>query len=114
MFQENDCGINNCAGLNAGTDKASKNPKIRALIDEIINDDLTEDNTNPPEKSPVDVFGEKALHLPPPTIIGWVFREKLLPKASPPEVVAETFQEKVSSCVISREIIIRNRITTKN
>ena len=27
-----------CAGLNAGTDKTSKNPKIQALIDEIIND----------------------------------------------------------------------------
>ena len=83
----------NCAGLNAATDKTSKNPRIQALINEIINDGSTEDHTTPPEKkSPVDVFGEKALPLPPPTIVGDVFREKLLPKASPPEVVANTFQ----------------------
>ena len=51
-----------------------------------------------------------------------MFREKRLPKASPPEVVADAFQEKVlptspsevvASCVISRGTIIRNRITTK-
>ena len=86
----------NCAGLNAATDKTSKNPKIGALVDEIINDGSTEDHTTPPEKkSPVDVFGEKALPLPPPTIVGGLFRVKLLPKASPPEAVADTFQEKV-------------------
>ena len=56
----------------------------------------TEDHTTPPEKkSPVDVFGEKTLPLPPPTIVAGVFREKLLPKASPSEVVADTFLEKV-------------------
>ena len=52
----------------------------------------------PPEKkSPVDIFGEKALPLPPPSIVAGVFREKLLPKVSPPEVAADTFQEKVLS-----------------
>ena len=57
----------NCAGLNAAADKTSKNPKIRDLIDEIINDGSTGDHTTPPEKkSPVDVFGEKAL----PTMVG--------------------------------------------
>ena len=46
-----------CAGLNAATDKTSRNPKIQALIDEIINDGSTDDHTTPPEKkSPVDVF----------------------------------------------------------
>ena len=51
-----------CAGLNIATNKTSKNLKIQALIDEIINDGSTEDHTTPPEKkSPVDVFGEKAL-----------------------------------------------------
>ena len=82
-----------CAGLNAGTDKTSINPKIHALIDEIINDGSTEDHTTPEKKSPVDVFGDKALPLPPPIIVAEVFREKLLFKATPPEVVADTFQE---------------------
>ena len=87
----------NCAGLNAATDKTSKNPKIRGLIDEIINDGSIDDHTTPPEKnSPVDLFGEIALPLPPPTIVGGVYRERLLPKASPPEVVADTFQEKAA------------------
>ena len=54
--------LNDSAELNAGTDKSSKNPKIRALIDEIINNGLIEDHITPPEqKSPVDLFGEKAL-----------------------------------------------------
>ena len=80
------------AELNAGTNKISTNPKIQDLIDEITNDGSTENHTTPPEKkSPVDVFGEKALRLPPPTIVAGVFRETLLPKAPPPEVVADTF-----------------------
>ena len=90
MFQENDCG--NCAGLNAAdkTSKLSKNPKIQSQIDEIINDVSTEVHTTPPEqKSSVDVLGEKALPLPPPDIIAEVIREKHLPKALPPETVAD-------------------------
>ena len=74
-----------CAGLNAGTDKTSKYPKIQALVDEIIIDGSTEDHTTPPEKkSPVDLFIEIALPLPPPTIVDGMFREKHLPKAAPP------------------------------
>ena len=65
----------NCAGLNAVTDKTSKNPKIRALIDEIINDGSTGDHTTPPQKKSEDVFEENALPLPPHTIVVGVFRE---------------------------------------
>ena len=42
--------LNYSAELNAGAEKTSKNPKIQALIDEIINDGSTEDHTTPPEK----------------------------------------------------------------
>ena len=95
----------NCAGLNAATHKTSKNPEIRALIDEIINDGSTEDHTTPPKrKSPVDVIGEKALPLPPSTIV----RGVLQPKASPPEVVADTFQEKVLPSAVLAAYFKRN------
>ena len=102
--------------------RLSKNPRIQALVDEIINDGSTEDHTTPPQKkSPVDLYGEKALPLLPPVIVAEVFREIPLPEAPPPKVVADTFQisftnstTRGSSCSISRGTIIRNIITTKN
>ena len=93
MFLENDCGTI-CAAAADKTSKLSKNPKFQSLIAEIIIDGSTEVHITPSEKnSSVDVLGEKALPLPPPIIVAEVFREKLLPKAPPPETVADALQE---------------------
>ena len=101
-----------CAELNAATDKTCKppkNPRIQSLLDEVIND-------GPPEKSPpstisqaipqnvqemipeiiADVIpfesSEKVLLKPPHEIVAEVFPDDVL--ATPtPEIVAELIQE---------------------
>ena len=52
-----------CAGLNDAADKTSKlpkNPKIQSLIDEIIDDGSTEDQTTPPEEVIGRCIGRKS------------------------------------------------------
>ena len=81
-----------------GSDKETvpKNPKIRALLDEIINDSSPSSTISQanPQNAPVI---QKKVPKPPPEIIAEVFPfespDKVILKPSP-EVVAAVFQEK--------------------
>ena len=93
-----------CAGLNAAdkSSKPSKSPKIRSLLDEIINDNSAKEQCIPQGRSQKKKFSQKkvkplaemnVLPKPPPEIVTEVFPDEVLPTPTP-EIVAEVFQKK--------------------
>ena len=81
--------------------KLPKNPKIQALINEIVNDETQqkkEVDDVPAKPSAIvcqkERVVEKILPTLTPDIIAEVFEERVLPSL-PSEVVAEVFQKKV-------------------
>jgi hypothetical protein len=80
-----------------GSDKLPKNPKIQALVNEIINESSTEkplprERTQVLPQKPAAAAAAGVLPIPSPEIVDEVFQEIVLPP--PPGVVAEMFQYK--------------------
>ena len=110
MMQEDGCQdanqIRSTTSTFAAYNKSSKNPKIRALLNEIINDTTS---TNPNEEKASWKQSTTVLPSPPQEVVTDLFKEKLpttnyqLPS---PHVVDEVFPQAVKTKPRTKGVII--------